>query len=265
MNTKESRILIAIILILPSAYYAFNLNDACTALLRFFPNGSCVAMFELRFGNSFWLYNVIAVLAVVGAIYLIKTIPKGEFRSGKEDISGVSETNQFRQSSPKILDDADGHNRMNTTLVSQQSQSVGSSHPNQVSARSFDGERELTNDAYKIYLTKKYNFEKNEILGKIACEGSLFDSVEQALMHAQKLDKENQKSIVEPPVAEEAPLVVEPVIAPKRALSEAEKKLAMEELSISHNGSRYIFDGQPFFDLDDAIAFAKKERAKRAG
>jgi hypothetical protein len=249
MNTKESRILIAIILILPSAYYAFNLNDACTALLRFFPNGSCVAMFELRFGNSFWLYNVIAVLAIVGAIYLIKTIPKGEFRSGKEDISGVSETNQSRQSSPKNLDDANGQQRMNTTLVSQQSQSVGSSHPNQVSARSFDGERELTNDAYKIYLTKKYNFEKNEILGKIACEGSLFDSVEEALMHAHALEQQQQDSLQANAENEQKRL-------------ELAKDLGIEEKAFGHG---YKVLGQKFYDLDDAIAFARKERAKRAG
>jgi hypothetical protein len=156
-------------------------------------------------------------------------------------------------------------NRLNSSANPQVPSTTALGHSNNPSLQIFNGERELTNDAYKIYLTKTYNFEKNEILGKIACEGRLFDNVEHALLHAQKLDKENQKSIVEPPVVEEAPLVVEPVIAPKRVMSEAEKKLAMEELSISHNGSRYIFDGQPFFDLDDAIAFAKKERAKRAG
>ena len=146
-------------------------------------------------------------------------------------------------------DGADRHNRLNTTLVSQQSQSVGSSHPNQVSARSFDGERELTNDAYKIYLTKKYNFEKNEILGKIACEGSLFDSVEEALMHAHELEQQQQDSLQAKAENEQKRL-------------ELAKDLGIEEKAFGHG---YKVLGQKFYDLDDAIAFAKKERAKRAG
>ena len=53
---------------------------------------------------------------------------------------------------------------------------------------SFAGERNLENDSYKIYLTKKYSIEKNEVLGKFVCDDRLFDTVDDALKQAMDID-----------------------------------------------------------------------------
>ncbi len=47
----------------------------------------------------------------------------------------------------------------------------------------------LEDDGYKIYLTKKYQIEKSDVLGKFICRAKLFDSVELALAHADQLEK----------------------------------------------------------------------------
>jgi hypothetical protein len=52
----------------------------------------------------------------------------------------------------------------------------------------FDGDKSLANDSYKIFLVKKYGIEKNDALGKIICQGKLFDDIEQALKHAAQID-----------------------------------------------------------------------------
>ena len=48
----------------------------------------------------------------------------------------------------------------------------------------FHGKAELSNDAYKIFLTKKYGIERNEALGKIICSNKLFENIDEALKFA---------------------------------------------------------------------------------
>lgn len=140
-------------------------------------------------------------------------------------------------------------NRLNSSVNSQVPSTTEARNSNDLSPQIFVGERTLNNDAYKIHLTKKYNFEKNEILGKIQCEDRLFDSVEQALMHAHELEQHQQNSFQADAENEQRRL-------------ELAKDLGIEEKAFGHG---YKVLGQKFYDLDDAIAFAKKERAKRAG
>lgn len=58
-----------------------------------------------------------------------------------------------------------------------------------VSTLTFDGDKSLTNDAYKIYLAKKYEIEKNEALGKFIVSDKLFSSIEEALIYASGIDE----------------------------------------------------------------------------
>jgi uncharacterized membrane protein YhaH (DUF805 family) len=53
----------------------------------------------------------------------------------------------------------------------------------------FDGEKDFKNDAYKIYLTKAYQIEKNDTLGKFICTERLFSTVDEALAYADYLEK----------------------------------------------------------------------------
>jgi len=46
---------------------------------------------------------------------------------------------------------------------------------------------DITNDAYRIFLTKKYGIEKNLALNKIICGNSLFDNIDDALIYADSL------------------------------------------------------------------------------
>ncbi len=58
--------------------------------------------------------------------------------------------------------------------------------------------RDLSLDAYKIWLVSKYRIVKNEALGGIVCKDSLFSTIEEALTHAHALE------VIEVASAEEA-------------------------------------------------------------
>ena len=68
---------------------------------------------------------------------------------------------------------------------------------------SFSGETNLSNDAYKIFLTKKYLIEKNEALGQFILQDKLFSTIDEALEYANNLEIEEalQKNILELEVA----------------------------------------------------------------
>ena len=68
-------------------------------------------------------------------------------------------------------------------------------------------------------------------------------------MHAHELEQHQQNSFQADADNEQRRL-------------ELAKDLGIEEKAFGHG---YKVLGQKFYDLDDAIAFAKKERAKRAG
>ena len=51
---------------------------------------------------------------------------------------------------------------------------------------------DLSDDAYKIFLTKKFSLEKNDVLNKYVVNERLFDTVEDALAHADELYRNNK-------------------------------------------------------------------------
>ena len=53
-------------------------------------------------------------------------------------------------------------------------------------------DKTLSNDAYKIYLVKKYPLEFNEVLKKYIFNDKLFDSVEDALLAVHQEDQKNE-------------------------------------------------------------------------
>jgi ribosomal protein L40E len=55
----------------------------------------------------------------------------------------------------------------------------------------FSGERELSNDSYLIYLTKKYRIEFNSALSKFICNDKLFLTSDEAVEHAHELELKN--------------------------------------------------------------------------
>ena len=54
----------------------------------------------------------------------------------------------------------------------------------------WDEEKDLNNNGYKIFLTKKYGIEKSEALGKIICKDELFENINDALLYANDLENE---------------------------------------------------------------------------
>ena len=48
---------------------------------------------------------------------------------------------------------------------------------------------DLSDDAYKIWLGKEYSITKNDLFEKYECDSKLFDSLDEALTHADALEK----------------------------------------------------------------------------
>jgi len=51
------------------------------------------------------------------------------------------------------------------------------------------GKVDLENDAYKIWLVKNYQIEKNEALESFICDGRLFTSIDEAIRHAHDMEQ----------------------------------------------------------------------------
>lgn len=54
----------------------------------------------------------------------------------------------------------------------------------------FGGERHLNNDAYKIFLSKKYDIQKNDIFDKFVCQEKMFPNIEESLAYAHDLESQ---------------------------------------------------------------------------
>jgi hypothetical protein len=52
--------------------------------------------------------------------------------------------------------------------------------------KQFDGERDLKNDGYKLWLTSRYDIKKNDVLGSYVCQERLFPTVDAALEYANE-------------------------------------------------------------------------------
>jgi hypothetical protein len=101
---------------------------------------------------------------------------------------------------------------------------------------------DLSSDAYKIYLVKKYQVEKNHALAKFICRDRLFESIDQALQHAHELERQQKDNL-------------EADAKNKQKRLELAKSLGIEEQEF---GQGYKVSGQKFYDLEDAIAYAER-------
>ena len=54
-------------------------------------------------------------------------------------------------------------------------------------SKSFEGERELSNDAYRLWLTSRYAIQRNDVLDRYVVGERLFPSIDEALHHASEL------------------------------------------------------------------------------
>jgi ribosomal protein L40E len=55
----------------------------------------------------------------------------------------------------------------------------------------FDGTRDLTNDAYKLFLSKKYEIQKNDVFDKFVCQEKMYPTIDEALIYAHDLEQES--------------------------------------------------------------------------
>ena len=128
-----------------------------------------------------------------------------------------------------------------------------------ITTLNFDGDKSLANDSYKIFLVKKYGIEKNDALGKIICQGKLFDDTEQALKHAAQIDGAISGL--------STPSNVVHLTEIQKALSKNENTdkqspLLNDEtrrLGITHDGAKYCYKTYQYDQLDDALKFARND------
>ena len=109
---------------------------------------------------------------------------------------------------------------------------------------------DLSSDAYKIYLVKKYQVEKNHALAKFICRDRLFESIDQALQHAHELERQQKDNL-------------EADAKNKQKRLELAKSLGIEEQDFGQGSTRlaqgYKVLGQKFYVLEDAIAYVEQQ------
>ena len=78
----------------------------------------------------------------------------------------------------------------------------------------YSGPKDISHDAYKLYLVNKYGIEKNSVLDQLTCGQRLFPGVAEALLFAHELECVNERSVRnEPSVAIHAPVDSQPSIS----------------------------------------------------
>jgi hypothetical protein len=78
-------------------------------------------------------------------------------------------------------------------------------------------DRDLTLDAYKIWLVSKYKITKNEVLGGVVCHETLFGTTEEALAHAHALEMKT----ISDDLAQQEKAAIDDEAAKERASREA--------------------------------------------
>lgn len=81
-----------------------------------------------------------------------------------------------------------------SVVVSHTAGQTSIAQESELTENSFDGDPNLNNDSYKLYLVEKYNIKKNDVLGKYVYDNQLFDTVDLALEFVS-LKELNQKVI----------------------------------------------------------------------
>jgi len=217
------------------------------AILGGLAGAAAGAFFGILIGH--WLINAI----ILGSILAWVGYTKGMTQKRAVNLAEIRAVNEIR--------------KLSDSVRSQPNISETDAFRGDSNLLKFKGDRVIQNDSYKIYLTKKFKFEKNEILGKIICEDALFDNIEDALNHAARLDTEQFILEQSKMQSEDFPLAEQ--AAPDQLEMESEEEL-MEKYRITFDdvkkryyykvpGSPEVDQGQPFYDLADAIDYARKK------
>ena len=116
----------------------------------------------------------------------------------------------------------------------------------------WEGDRNLQAARYKIYLSEKYDIQKNELFGKFVCLDEMFDTIDEAVAKADQVDQERELAFLEAEKNKADSVVNRGVIGPRSAFSYEE--FASGEVIASHpSGLSKTFKNQR-----QAEAFFKK-------
>jgi hypothetical protein len=153
--------------------------------------------------NPFWSLLIFVPYVGFGAMLLFGIL-------GSDDT-----TPQSKDTRKKLNSDADEEELK--TLLNMKSSTTT---PN----KNFLGEKSLGNDSYKLFLSKKYGINKNEVFEKYVSQEKLFDSIEEALKFVNDIEVRLDKEL-----AEEKEIL---------RLKEAAKKI--EEKQLNENWNRQL-------------------------
>jgi hypothetical protein len=71
------------------------------------------------------------------------------------------------------------------------------SKPQLPAKQSFTGERDLTNDGYRLWLARTYSIERNQVFDCFILDEQTFETLDKALLYAHNLETEKARAIEE--------------------------------------------------------------------
>lgn len=96
----------------------------------------------------------------------------------------------------------------------------------------WQGDRDLDAAKYKLHLSEKYDIKKNDLFEKYVCLDEMFDTLDEALSHADKTDRERQEELQDQKEKVSYKVVNRGAIGPKTQFSFVE--LATGEVVVGH-------------------------------
>ena len=124
----------------------------------------------------------------------------------------------------------------------------------QKSGAMFNGERNIDNSSYQLFLTKKYNIEKNNTLEKYVINDDVYDTLLLALSAADSHYQSTLDAIEKEQKAREE-------IMKKRSAGanvSSENAALMDEFGITFDGDKFVYKTYRYDKVDDAINYARK-------
>lgn len=147
--------------------------------------------------KGIWIHFVIGLIAAFftwGLSWLIypffaRSIVINHFqKNGWREVSGSEPDNRVVLPSATVAKFVEPSKR----VVYKANEPLSATIDSPVSEDFWSGDRNLNAATYKIYLSEKYHIQKNELFGKFVYGDAMFDTIDEAVTQADKLDRERE-------------------------------------------------------------------------
>jgi uncharacterized protein YbjQ (UPF0145 family) len=124
--------------------------------------------------------------------------------------------------------------------------------------KAFNGQADIANDSFQLFLARKYNIERHEVLGKYAIGDQSYETLLQALTKAAELYSEDVSRAEQERILKKALQQTQDHKLNSDFELPPEHSAIMSELGITYDGVKFHLGPYRYDKLEDATDYARK-------